>query len=243
MIRYAALLFATTAFAAVPSTAAEVQVQTQGPVVELAVYEQIEVEPDLATVSTGVTTDAPTAVEALRRNSAEMQRLVGLIRALGIPQRDIQTARINLDPRYDYNNRNGERPKFLGYQASNQVTVKLRDLDRVGAVLDQMVSAGATNINGPSFSIENDVEAKATARRRALERGQAQAQDYARIAGYSGVRLLQVSEAIRSAGGREEMGNAIVVTGSRMADAAAPPVAPGVVATGVAIALTYEMTR
>ncbi|UVI38531.1 SIMPL domain-containing protein [Qipengyuania spongiae] len=237
----AAALLSATAVLAVPATAAEVQVQTQGPVVELSVFEQIEVEPDLATVGTGVTTKAPTAVEALRRNSAEMERLVQMIRALGIAAEDIQTARINLNAQYDY--RNNQSPRFTGYQASNQVTVKLREVERVGEVLDAFVSAGATNINGPYFSIENDVEAKATARRRALERGQKQAEDYARIAGYRGVRLVQVAEAIRSSGGSGPESDAIVVTGARVQSAPQPPVAPGVVSTGVAIALTYEMTR
>ncbi|WP_435202356.1 SIMPL domain-containing protein [Qipengyuania sp. 902] len=238
-----ALLAATATTVAAPVQAAEVQITTQNPVIELSVFEQIEVEPDMATISTGVQTDADTAVEALRRNSAEMERLVALIRALGIPARDIQTASINLNPRYDYNNRGDQPPRFLGYQASNQVTVKLRDLDRVGEVLDAMVEAGATNINGPQFSIEDDEAAKAQARSNALERGRAQAEEYARLAGYSGVRLLQVAEAIRGSSGSMAKDEAILVSGSRMAAAPPPPVAPGVVSTGVGIALTYEMTR
>ena len=243
MKRLAIALLAATAIAA-PVQAAEVQITTQNPVIELSVFEQIEVEPDMATISTGVQTDADTAVEALRRNSAEMERLVALIRALGIPARDIQTASINLNPRYDYNNRGDQPPRFLGYQASNQVTVKLRDLDRVGEVLDAMVEAGATNINGPQFSIEDDEAAKAQARSNALERGRAQAEEYARLAGYTGVRLLQVAEAIRGSGGMEN--DVVTVSGARMRmapPAPPPPVAPGVVATGVGIALTYEMTR
>ena len=120
-------------------------------------FEQIEVEPDVATISTGVQTDADTAVEALRGSiRRKWSAVVARIRALGIPARDIQTASINLNPRYDYNNRGDQPPSFLGYQASNQVTVKLRNLDRVGEVLDAMVEAGATNINGPHFSIEDD---------------------------------------------------------------------------------------
>ena len=231
--------------AALPMTAhaGEVQIAAQNPVIELTVFEQIEVEPDTATIWTGVQSDANTAVEALRRNSAEMQRLVSLIRALGIAERDIQTSRISLNPRYDYQNRGDQPPRFLGYRASNQVTVKLRDLDRVGEVLDAMVEAGATNINGPNFSIEDDEAAKAQARSNALERGRAQAEEYARLAGYTGVRLLQVAESIRGSSGMMEQSDAIVVTGSRSMAAPPPPVAPGVVATGVGIALTYEMTR
>ncbi len=241
MKRYAVMLLAAAATTA-PVQAAEVQITAQNPVIELSVYEQVEVEPDVATISTGVQTDAATAVEALRRNSAEMERLVAMIRALGIAERDIQTARINLNPRYEY--KNNITPRFLGYQASNQVTVKLREIERVGEVLDAMVEAGATNINGPRFSIENDEAAKATARKGALERGKKQAEEYARFAGYSGVRLLQVSEAIRGSSGGPGS-EAIIVTGSRMMDAAAPPppVAPGVVATGVGIAMTFEMVQ
>ena len=242
MKRLAIALLAATAIAA-PAHAAEVQITTQNPVIELSVFEQIEVEPDVATISTGVQTDADTAVEALRRNSAEMERVVALIRALGIPARDIQTASINLNPRYDYNNRGDQPPRFLGYQTSNQGTVKLRNLDRVGEVLDAMVEAGATNINGPHFSIEDDEAAKAQARSNALDRGRAQAEEYARLAGYSGVRLLQVAEAIRGSSGSMAKDEAILVSGSRMAAAPPPPVAPGVVSTGVGIALTYEMTR
>lgn len=243
MIRYA--LPAIAAVMMTPAVqAAEVQLAAQNPVIELSVYEQVEVEPDMATISTGVQTTAPTAVEALRRNSAEMERLVALIRALGIAERDIQTARIDLNPQYDYSNRqNGQSPRFIGYQANNQVTVKLRQIDRTGEVLDAMVEAGATNINGPTFSIEDDEAAKAEARQNALERGRQQAEEYARLAGYSGVRLLQVAEAIRGSGGPVERNEAIVVTGSRIAASPPPPVAPGVVGTGVGIALTYEMTR
>ena len=238
-----ALLLLASAAAAPAAHAAEVQIVAQNPVIELSIYEQIEVEPDMATISTGVQSEAPTAVEALRRNSAEMDRLISLIRALGVAERDIQTSRINLNARYDYN-RNNQPPRFIGYQASNQVTVKLRDIDRVPELLDAMVQGGATNLNGPYFSIQDDTQAKAEARRSALERGRAQAEEYARLNGFSGVRLLQVGEAIRgSVSGPQR--EAIVVTGSRMASDVAPPppVAPGVVGTGVGVALTYEMTR
>lgn len=239
MLRYALPLLAASAHAA-PVAAAEIQVAATGPVVELSVFEQVEVTPDMATVSTGVTTDAPTAVEAMRRNAAEMDRLVAQIRALGIAQKDIQTQRISLNPRYDY--QRDSKPRFLGYQASNQVTVKIRDIDRTGAILDAMVAAGANNINGPHFGLQDDTEVKAEARRRALANGKRQAEEYARAAGYTGVRLLQIGEAIHSSRPMMES-DAIMVTGARMAAAPPPPVAPGTVASGVSIAVTYEMTR
>lgn len=236
-----ALATSSLAIASVPASAAEVTLAATNPVVELNLYEQVEVEPDMATITAGVDTNAPTAVEALRKNSAEMQRVIDLIKALGIAPRDIQTTRVNLNAQYDYD-QTSRRQIFRGYTASNQVSVKLRDIKRTGDVLDALVSAGANNIYGPTFSIEDDTAAKADARRRALTRGQAQAEEYARAAGYSGVRLLQVAETIHSGPGAK-MGDAIVVTAARIESAAPPPIEPGLVGTGVSVQLTYEMVR
>lgn len=236
-----ALATSSLAIASVPASAAEVTLAATNPVVELSLYEQVEVEPDMATITAGVDTNAPTAVEALRKNSAEMQRVIDLIKALGIAPRDIQTTRVNLNAQYDYD-QTSRRQIFRGYTASNQVSVKLRDIKRTGDVLDALVSAGANNIYGPTFSIEDDTAAKADARRRALTRGQAQAEEYARAAGYSGVRLLQVAETIHSGPGAK-MGDAIVVTAARIESAAPPPIEPGLVGTGVSVQLTYEMVR
>lgn len=221
--------------------AAEVTIAATNPVVELGIYEQVKVEPDLATISAGVETTAPTATEALRRNSAEMQRVVDLIKALGIAQRDIPTTRVSLNPQYDYEPNTG-RAVFRGYQASNQVSVNLRDIKRTGEVLDALVSAGATNVYGPSFSVEDDSAAKAEARRRAMARGLAQAEDYARAAGFAGVRLLQVQESIYAEAAPMERAVAYKAVAEAAADAIAP-IEPGMVETGVSIQLTYEMVR
>ena len=237
-----AVLAAASAMLPIPmAQAAEVSIAATNPVVELGIYEQVKVEPDIATIGAGVESMAPTAVEALRRNAAEMQRVVDLIKALGIEPRDIQTTQISLNAQYDYNQASG-RPVFRGYQASNQVSVTLRRIERTGEVLDALVSAGATNIYGPNFSIDGDTAAKDEARKRALERGLAQARDYARAAGYSDVRLLQVSETVLGQGG-PIMRDAMKAISAEAAPQALAPVEPGVVATGVSIQLTYEMVR
>jgi uncharacterized protein YggE len=226
------------ASASVPLQAADVQIVAQNPVVELSVYEEVEAKPDTVTISAGVLTDAPTAVAAMRQNSAEMERVIARIKAAGIAERDIQTTGLNLNARFEYE-RDGERQVFRGYRAINTVSVRFRDVRSVGPILDALVAAGANNINGPSFSIENDEAFKATARRNALQRAQRQALEYARAAGYANVRLLQVSEGIE--GRTRPESEAIIVTGSRVGGA--PPVEPGVIGTGVTIAVTYEMVR
>jgi uncharacterized protein len=235
-----AFALAAAAVSVVPAQAAQVTIASTGPVIELGIYEQVKVEPDLAAITAGVETTAPTAVEALRRNSAEMQRVVELIKALGIAARDIQTTRVSLNPQYDYEPNTG-RAVFRGYQASNQVSVNLRDIKRTGEVLDALVSAGATNVYGPSFSVEDDSAAKAEARKRAMTRGLAQAEEYARAAGFAGVRLLQVQETIYAQAAPMERAVAYKAV-TEAADAAAP-IEPGLIEAGVSIQLTYEMVR
>ncbi len=238
MIRYMIPLMAIGAAAtAVPAAAAEVQIQVQGPVVELSVNEVVYDAPDLAQVGAGVSTRASTAQEAARLNAAAMERVVARIRALGIESRDIQTSNFSLNPSYRYNQQTGEQT-FTGYDATNQVSVKLRDMDRIGAVLDALIAAGANNLYGPNFSIENDAEAKAAARTAAFRSGQEMAQEYARMAGYTGVRLLEVSESFQSVGPMP------VAMRMESADASAKtPIEPGEVGVGVMVTVKYEMTR
>ncbi len=232
-------LVALTFAAPWPLQAAEVQLQATNPVIELNVFEEVEAVPDTVTISAGVLTEAQTAVAALRQNSQDMQRVIDRIKAAGIPERDIQTTGLSLNARYDYD-RDGQRQIFRGYQAMNNVSIKFRDVADAGPILDALVEAGANNVNGPSFSVEDDEPYTATARRNAMARAQRQALEYAQVAGYSGVKLLQVSESIRGMM-RPESG-AIVVTGARMDAAMPPPIQPGTLGLGVNVAVTYEMT-
>lgn len=239
MIRYALPAFAVAAMAS-PAVAAEVQIASEGPVVELTVNEVVRAAPDVAQVGAGVTTRASTAQEAMRLNAQQMDRLIEKLRALGIDRKDIQTANFSLNAQYQYNNE-GRQPDFVGYDVSNQLTVKLRNLKRAGEVLDALVGAGANNIYGPNFMLENDTAAKQGARDAAFRRGKSMAEDYARMAGYSGVRLLEVSESFQSYGPMPMAEGAIAVT-TVSADAKTQ-IEPGQVGTGVTVTVKYEMTR
>lgn len=235
MTRYALPLLAASILAT--PAAAEVQVAAGGPIVELTVNENVEAEPDIVTVSAGVTTQARTAVEAMRSNAAQMTSVIDRIKALGVAERDIQTAGINLGAMYDYNQAQ-QRQVFRGYQASNRVSVKLRDIQRTGEVLDALVAAGATDLGGPDWSIDDDTAARAQARRQAMETARAQALEYARAAGYADIRLLEISETIA----RQPPMPFVGQLRAEAADAATP-VQPGMVQTGVTVRVTYEMTR
>ncbi|MBX7495679.1 SIMPL domain-containing protein [Qipengyuania sp. 6B39] len=239
MIRFVIPALAMAA-AASSAQAAEVQIAATGPVVELTVNEIVRAAPDVAQVGAGVTTRAATAQEAMRLNAQQIERLIDRLRALGIDRKDIQTANFSLNAQYQYRN-DGEQPTFIGYDVSNQLNVKLRDLKRAGEVLDELVGAGANNIYGPNFMLEDDVAANAEARKAAFARGRAMAEDYARMAGYSGVRLLEVSESFQSYGPMPMAEGAIAVTATSRD--AKTQIEPGQVGTGVTVTVKYEMTR
>lgn len=241
MMRPAIALIAASALA-IPATtlaAAEIEIEAEGPVVELSVFESVTVAPDMATIGAGVTTQAPTATEALRQNSAEMAKVIARIKALGIAEKDIQTTGISLSARYDYD-QDTRQQVFRGYDVSNRVSVNLRRIEDTGAVLDALVVAGATDLSGPSFSIENDEAAKDAARKRAIERAQAQAQSYAALLGYDGAKVLAISESIEGRGMMPEMGKMRMAAD---AVASAAPVQPGMVSTGVSITIKYELVQ
>ena len=224
---------------ALPAQAAEVQIAVSGPVVELSLQEVVQTAPDVAQVGAGVTTRAATAQEAVRQNAQQMDRLIERLRALGIDRRDIQTSNFNLNAQYQYRN-DGQAPIFIGYDVNNQLNVKLRELKRAGEVLDALVAAGANNIYGPNFMLEDDAEAKSQARKAAFDRGLSMARNYARMSGYSDVRLLEVSEAVQTFVPRMRGESAMIVTAS--ADASTP-IEPGEVGTAVMLTVKYEMTR
>ena len=238
MNRYAIALLASAALAS-PAAAAEVQIQATGPVVELSVSETVDSRPDIATISAGVSTRAQTAVAAMQQNAQKMTAVVAKIKALGVAEDDIQTSGINLSPQYDYNQAT-QSQVFRGYVASNRVSVKLRKVADTGRALDALVAAGATDIGGPDFSVDDDTSYRAEARRNALTRAQAQAVEYARLAGYSGARLLEIDESVS---GSQPPMPLMRAYRDEVAQAASTPVQPGVVGTVVNVTVKYELTR
>ena len=112
---------------------------------------QVAVEPDLAHVRVGVTTNAGTAAEALASNNAAMEQVMDRLETEGVEPRDIQTSTLELGPRYS--NRGEETPQVEGYTARNVLTVRVSDLERLGAILDAAASDGANTFEGLSFAL------------------------------------------------------------------------------------------
>ncbi len=234
------ILLAGAALTLTPMTlaqAANVQITAQNPVIELSVSEQVDSAPDTATFSTGVETKAKTATEALRQNSVQARAVIDRLKSLGIAEKDIQTTGINLRADYEYDQERREN-RFVGYVVSNQVTATVHEISELGKILDAIVSSGATNLNGPTFSIDDDSKVKEVARERALANAKSRAISYARSEGYTGVRVLSINEGIsnQSYAPMARMKNDVAAS-------ARPPVEPGQVGTVVSLNITYEMTR
>src|SRR5262249_32241024 len=123
-------------------------------------------KPDMATISLGVTTEAPTAAAAMQANATRMIALVQSLRRGGIAERDIQTSNVSVNPQQEFHE--GQPPHVTGYQANNQVTAKVRMLANLGSIIDSAVSAGGNTINGMSFGYQNPDTELDAARRDAM---------------------------------------------------------------------------
>lgn len=156
--------------------------------------------PDLATFTAGVTSQGDTAAAALAANSADMSRVIAALKRAGIADRDIQTSNLSLSPIYapQRNLPDGTvtpaQPRIVGYQANNSVSVRQRKLADYGKVIDTLVSAGANQVNGPSFEMEDPDPATDEARTAAMTKARARAELYAKAAGLKVGRILSISE-------------------------------------------------
>lgn len=149
--------------------------------------------PDSARIQTGVVSEAATAREALSANNAAMAKLIDGLKETGIEPKDIQTANFNLNPRYT-NPADGQPPVIDGYQASNQVEVHVRNLDKIGDVLDKLVTLGANQMNGIVFDVSNAETLRDAARKDAIANARRRAKLYADAAGAKVGKVMAINE-------------------------------------------------
>jgi uncharacterized protein YggE len=200
--------------------------------------------PDLAVFTAGVTSEAPTASAALAANSRDMSAVVAALKQAGIADRDIQTSNLNLDPVYapqrrlpDGSYEQGPQ-KIAGYRVNNTVTVRQRKLDQYGKVIDTLVSAGANQVNGPSFTMDVPDAALDEARADAVAKAKARADLYAKAAGLHVVRIVTISEG----GGVSPVQPMAFKAATRMdATRQAPPVEAGELEVGASVTVQFEL--
>ena len=190
--------------------------------------------PDIARISAGVVTRAPTATAAIAQNARQMASVRAALKAAGIADRDIQTSAISLNPDYRYVD--NQPPILTGYQASNQVTVRFRDIANSGKILDALVAQGANQINGPSLEIDEPEQAMDEARIAALATAKARAGLYARQLGKRVGRIVSVSEAGAVIPSPQPM-----MAGFSARDSAQSKIDPGEQAVTISLSVSFEL--
>lgn len=154
---------------------------------------EVQVVPDMATVQSGVVTEARTAAEALNANSQRMNAVFEALAEAGIAREDIQTSNLQINPVWS-NYSAGEQRRITGYQATNTVTARVTELDELGGTIDALVASGANQIQGINFAIEADDDARREARLRAVAELRETANLYAEALDIELGGLLEFSE-------------------------------------------------
>lgn len=156
---------------------------------------QSSAQPDMAAITLGVSSRADTAAEAMRQNAETQNAIIDTLKGAGIEPRDIQTTGLNLSPTMNYP-QDGTPPELTGYAARNSVTVRVRDIAGLGAVLDQLVASGANEIGNISFAREDMTAAEDAARAAAVKDARRRAGIMAEAAGMRLGPLLRLSDTV-----------------------------------------------
>ena len=189
----------------------------------------VAVAPDTAMIRIGVTSQDKTAREASEVNAKQMTAVLAAIKDAGIADRDIQTSRLSLQPQYDPNKSGTAR--LTGFQATNQVTVRIRDIDKLPTVLDRAIAAGANEMSGIEFVVSEQSKLLDQARDDAIADARRKAELYAKAAGAKLGRVVSITEEGSSPPPRP----------MQAMRAGAVPVAPGEQTLRAVVTVSYEL--
>lgn len=197
--------------------------------------------PDLASIQTGVVTTGDTAKDALAANSSAMAAVIKVLKAKNIAERDIQTFGFSVHPQYRRvpgpRGTQQQSNKIEGYRVTNNVRVRVRNLPRLGEILDALVQAGSNNLSGVQFSIADSSGILDEARKNAMDDARGRAELYAQAAGVKLGRVVSISEQALQPPRPMMMGR------MAMAESASVPIATGEHEVSARVNVMYEITE
>ncbi|MBN9303788.1 MAG: hypothetical protein BGO82_15555 [Devosia sp. 67-54] len=211
---------------------------------QMSGHGEVMAKPDTAYVTSGVTSQGATAKAALDANTTDMSALIKVLKDAGIAEADIQTSGFSVNPNYIYSDQRDQNgyqlpPKIAGYTVTNSVTVHVRDLAALGAMLDKEVSVGANTINGISFAVEDPSALYDEARKAAFADAQAKASLYAQAAG---IGLASIQNITESSGVIQPPQPYLYKAAAAAQDRAAPvPVEAGQLTFSIDVNVTWEL--
>ncbi len=194
----------------------------------------VSVVPDMALVTVGASAEADTAKAAMDETSQITAAILDRLTEAGVAERDVQTSDLSLNPLWSNRSSSENRPAISGYQASNRVTVRVRELGALGEILDAVLSDGANTLGGIQFMLADPEPVLNDARVRAVADARARAELFATAAGVTLGPLVSLSEGGAQMPAPEMFGMA------RMADSAVP-VAQGELDMRASVTLVYQI--
>ena len=186
------------AFLLILSSEAHSQMQNQPtpdpkiPTIQVTGTGSVQVKPDTASISIGVSTEDGNAQNAVSRNNAATAKVISELEAAAIEKKDLKTSNFSVYPQY--RTEGSDKHPVVTYRASNTVTVTVHNLDKVGDILTKAVTAGSNQISGPNFSVSDAEKYLAEARKKAVENAIAKASVYANAAGLKLGSILSMVE-------------------------------------------------
>ncbi len=194
---------------------------------------RIAAEPDMAVITLGVVSHDEHAAEALADNSRQLSQVFEVLAAAGIESNDIQTTQFSIQPIWRNRSYDSSDPAEIeSYSVENNVTVRVREIEALGDILDAVARAGANEFRGIQFTLQEPGPAEDAARQAAVADAQARAD---LIAGAAGVQILGILS-ITESGGMHNPGPEMMAVASRSV-----PVAGGEVGVSASITITYEI--
>jgi uncharacterized protein len=193
--------------------------------------------PDIAYIYVGVHTEKPSAAEAVDENNAQTQKMIDALRKFGIDAKDIRTTNFSIWPQDKYDPMTGTPTGQKTYVVDNTVYVTVRDLGKLGELLDTVIAAGANTVNSIQFDVADKTEALKQARAEAVKDAEAQAQE---LVDAAGVKLGEV----QSIGFYDSQPYPVYDGkggGGGVAAAATVPIQPGQLTFTVTVNMTYEI--
>lgn len=238
LLASALALSCTTMTACAQNATPAFSASSDGTLLSVSAQAEASRVPDVASLSAGVVSQATDANAALRANAEQMDKVMAAIKAAGIAAKDIQTSGLNVNPQYKYTD--NQPPSITGYQASNTVSLKVREIDKLGKVLDALVASGANQVNGPSFEIDEPEAVYDEARRAALDKARKRAEMYAKSLDMKVGRIVSISEG----GGFQPPRPVMMMAKAEAFDrAASSPVSPGETTLTANLDVVFELER
>jgi uncharacterized protein len=240
----AALALATANLTGASVMAAQPMPATTNPTVAVGAQGTEEAMPDIATITAGLETRDPASAKAMEKNNRDFAKIMAVIQKYGVAPKDVQTNGVTVREDFDYS---GDEAKSKGFVASNSVSIKARDLSKIGAMLAELGAAGANNISGPFFAIDDPEALTDKAREKAYDLAQRRALIYARKAGFKSVRLVSVNDGAADMAMPYMMdataagADAAAAAGEAMKMVTDAPIEPGVIQQSVYASFLFEM--